>query len=82
MGIGKPVIVSSGEENVRYPEAACMRVDSGPAEEEMLAESMLSLRLLAGLGTEIGRRAAEYVRQWHSVERVAGLYWETLCAHR
>jgi glycosyltransferase involved in cell wall biosynthesis len=37
MGIGKPVIVSSGEETSRYPEAACLRVDAGPAEEEMLS---------------------------------------------
>jgi glycosyltransferase involved in cell wall biosynthesis len=80
MGLGKPVIVSSGEENARYPDSACLRVDTGPAEEEMLAEYMLSLRLLPRLGTEIGSRAAEYIRHSHSVERVAKLYWETLCA--
>lgn len=80
MGLGKPVIVSSGEENARYPDSACLRVDTGPAEEEMLAEYMLSLRILPRLGTEIGSRAAEHIRQSHSVERVAKLYWETLCA--
>ncbi len=82
MGIGKPVIVTSGEENARYPETACLRVDAGPAEEEMLAESMLSLRLLPQLGSEIGRHASEHVRRWHSVERAAKLYWEALCAFR
>jgi glycosyltransferase involved in cell wall biosynthesis len=82
MGLGKPVIVSSGEENARYPEPACLRVDTGPAEEEMLAEYMLSLRLLPGLAAEIGSRAAEYIRRWHSVERIAEMYWETLCAFR
>jgi hypothetical protein len=82
MGLGKPVIVTSGEENARYPETACLRVDAGPAEEEMLAESMLSLRLLPGLGAEIGRRASEHIRQRHSVECAARLYWETLCAFR
>jgi glycosyltransferase involved in cell wall biosynthesis len=82
MGLGKPVIVSSGEENVRYPDSACLRVDSGPAEEEMLLEYMLSLRLLPGLAAEIGGRAAEYIRRRHSVERIAKLYWETLCAFR
>jgi glycosyltransferase involved in cell wall biosynthesis len=82
MGLGKPVIVSSGEENERYPESACLRVDTGSAEEEMLAQYMLSLRLLPGLGAEIGSRAAKYIRHWHSVERVAELYWETLCAFR
>jgi len=81
MGLGKPVIVSSGEETARLPADACLRVDPGPAEEEMLAEYMLSLRLLPGVGAAIGRRASEHIRQWHSVERVAGLYWDTLCAH-
>ena len=82
MGMGKPVIVSSGEENERYPDSACLRVDSGSAEEEMLTQYMLSLRLLPGLGDEIGRRAAEYIRRWHSIDRVAEIYWETLCAFR
>ena len=82
MGLGKPVIVSSGEETSRYPGDACLRVDAGSAEEEMLTHYMLSLRHLPGLGGEIGRRAVEHIRRWHSVERVARLYWETLCAHR
>jgi glycosyltransferase involved in cell wall biosynthesis len=82
MGLGKPVIVSSGEENSRYPKPACLRVDTGPAEEEMLTEYMLSLRILPGLAAEIGSRAAEYIRHWHSAERIAELYWETLCAFR
>jgi glycosyltransferase involved in cell wall biosynthesis len=82
MGVAKPVIVSNGEETSRYPAAACLRVDAGPAEEEMLAAYMLSLRHQPGLGMEIGRRGAEHIRRWHSVERVAGLYWETLCAFR
>jgi glycosyltransferase involved in cell wall biosynthesis len=82
MGMGKAVIVSSGEENARYPDLACLRVDTGSAEEEMLTEYMLSLRLLPGLCREIGSRAAEHIRHSHSVERVAQLYWETLCAFR
>jgi len=81
MGLGKPVVVSSGEETAGYPAGACLRVDPGPAEEEMLAKYMLSLRHLPGFGAEIGRRAADHIRQWHSVERVARLYWDILCAH-
>jgi glycosyltransferase involved in cell wall biosynthesis len=81
MGIGKPVIVSSGEETARYPADACLRVDTGPAEEEMLSQYMLSLRHLPGFAAEIGRRAAEHIRGWHSVERVANLYWGILCTH-
>jgi len=82
MGLGKPVIVTEGEETERYSEASCLRVDAGAAEEEMLADYMLSLRILPGFGDAIGRRAAEHIRRWHSVDRVAGLYWETLCAFR
>ena len=81
MGMGKPVLVSAGEETSRYPGDACLRVDTGAAEEEMLAEYMLSLRLLPWLGSGVGQRASEHIRHWHSVERVAGLYWDTLCAH-
>ena len=47
----------------------------------MLTEYMLSLRLLPGLGSGVGQRASEHIRHWHSVERVAGLYWDTLCAY-
>ncbi len=82
MGAAKPVIVSNGEETSRYPDTACLRVDAGSAEEEMLAAYMLSLRHLPRVGMEIGRRAAEHIRQWHSLERVTGLYWEKLCAFR
>jgi glycosyltransferase involved in cell wall biosynthesis len=82
MGAGKPVIVSNGEETSRYPDTACLRVDAGLAEEEMLGAYMLSLRTLPRLGMEIGRRAAEHIQHWHSIERVAGLYWQTLCGFR
>ena len=37
MGIGKPVIVTAGQETARFPEAACLRVDPGEVEEELLA---------------------------------------------
>jgi hypothetical protein len=43
---------------------------------------MLLLRRQSLLGAEVGRLAAEHIRRWHSVERVAGLYWETLSAFR
>jgi glycosyltransferase involved in cell wall biosynthesis len=75
MGIGKPVIVTSGEE----PEAAaCVSVDSGPAEVEMLAVMM---GWLAGAREErlaIGEAARRHVRERRDPERVAGLYWQVL----
>jgi glycosyltransferase involved in cell wall biosynthesis len=33
MGIGKPVVFSDGEEIARIPENACLRIETGPAEE-------------------------------------------------
>ncbi|MGH9662044.1 MAG: hypothetical protein ACRD96_26080 [Bryobacteraceae bacterium] len=82
MGLGKPVIVTAGEEVDAFPEDACLRVDAGVAEEEMLAGYMLWLSNSADAAREIGRRAAGYVTGVHSLERVAALYWETLCACR
>ncbi len=43
MGLGKTVLVSAGEETSRFPEAACVRVDPGHAEEEMLVEYLVWL---------------------------------------
>lgn len=78
MGAAKPVLLSEGEENSGYPEAACLRVDPGPAEEEMLSEYMRWLARFPDAGREIGRRAAAHIRQNHSPERVARLYYEVL----
>lgn len=77
MGLGKTVILSNGPENSRYPDDACIRVDTGPAEEEMLTAYLI---WLAGNPShlEIGRRAAAHVRAEHALERVASLYRKTL----
>jgi glycosyltransferase involved in cell wall biosynthesis len=78
MGIGKPVVVTSGEETDTFPDTACVRVDSGPAEAEMLAATMA---WLAGAGDHrlgIGDAARRHVREQHDPERVAGLYWRVL----
>ena len=37
MGIGKPVILTAGPETSGFPDAACLRVDAGLAEEDTLA---------------------------------------------
>ena len=84
MGLGKPVLVSECPEVERFPENACLRVDPGPGEEEMLAEYMVWLARYPDDAREIGRRAATYIRQCHAPERVARLYWQALsdCYHR
>jgi glycosyltransferase involved in cell wall biosynthesis len=80
MGLGKPVLVTESEENAGFPDYACMRIDAGAAEEEMLTASMLSLCIQSGLAREIGRHAADHIRSHHAADRIAELFWETLCA--
>ncbi|HYM11405.1 MAG TPA: hypothetical protein VEU62_11770, partial [Bryobacterales bacterium] len=43
MGIGKPVLVTAGEETARFPELAVVRIDPGEAEVEMLAHYLHAL---------------------------------------
>jgi len=84
MGLGKTVLVSAGDETSRFPEAACVRVDPGQAEEEMLCEYLVWLACCPDDCRAIGRRAAEYIREHHSPAHVAGLYWRALtdCYHK
>ena len=60
----------------RFPEAACVRVDPGQAEEEMLAEYLVWLARSPDDARAIGQRAAEHIRQHHAPARVAELYWQ------
>jgi glycosyltransferase involved in cell wall biosynthesis len=78
MGIGKPVVMTSGEETDAFPDAACVRVDSGPAEVEMLAAAMAWLAGTRDHRLLIGDAARRHVREQHDPERVAGLYWRVL----
>lgn len=79
MGRAKPVIFTAGEEVARFPEDACLRVDLGAHEEEMLAGYLVWLASEREAGVEIGRRAARYVAEQHAVDKVAGLYWAVCC---
>jgi glycosyltransferase involved in cell wall biosynthesis len=78
MGIGKPVVFSDGPEIARIPENACLRVETDPAEEELLANYIAWLARDRESAEEIGRRAAEYIAAHHAVESVAASYWEVL----
>jgi glycosyltransferase involved in cell wall biosynthesis len=82
MGIGKPVVMSAGEETARFPEGTCLKVNHGPGELEMLVEY---LRWLAGApadAREIGRRASAHIHAHHALDSVARQYWQVLCASR
>lgn len=82
MGIGKPVFLTDCEENARFPEAACVRIAAGLAERDALRRHMVLLRSGAGVDRAIGQHAADAIRSQHSLERVARLYWDTLCEYR
>lgn len=78
MGLGKPVIFSGGEETARIPDDACLRVDAGPAEEEMLATMLAWLASDRTAAAEIGRRAAAHIAAEHGLEKAAADYWDLL----
>ena len=84
MGIGKPVLLSDGQEVSRFPDEACIRIDPGAAEEEMLAEYMVWLARFPGDAHAIGQRAAAYIGQYHAPAKIAEFYWQALatCYHR
>jgi glycosyltransferase involved in cell wall biosynthesis len=78
MGIGKAVAFSEGEEVARIPQNACLRVPTGPAEEEMLADYIGWLARDREAIEQIGRRAAAHVQEHHALDAVAAQYWEVL----
>jgi glycosyltransferase involved in cell wall biosynthesis len=82
MGMGKPVLVTESGEVSRFPAAVCLRVDPGIAEKDELVQYMVMLAQSGGTAREIGRQAAAYVREKHSLGTVARSYWEVLCAAR
>lgn len=82
MGIGKAVMVTAGPETSRMPETACLRIETGIAEESAISDHMVLLCGFPSIAREIGRQAAEFVASNHSADRAAGLYWKTLCDYR
>jgi glycosyltransferase involved in cell wall biosynthesis len=79
MGIGKPVIVSNGLEVSPFPEAACIRIDTGATEEPMLCAAMRWLATCPSDAREIGARAAKHIANQHAIDIVAAKYWSALC---
>jgi glycosyltransferase involved in cell wall biosynthesis len=78
MGLGKPVLVSAGEEVSCFPEDGAIRIDPGLAEEAMLVEYMMWLVEHPGKAREIGARAAAHIAAHHSLEGAARQYFELL----
>lgn len=78
MGIGKPVAFSDGAEIARIPQNACLRIETGPSEEELLADYITWLAADREAAEEIGRNAAAHIAAHHAPETVAARYWEVL----
>jgi glycosyltransferase involved in cell wall biosynthesis len=78
MGIAKPVLLSEGEENARFPLDTCVRIDPGVAELPMLVEYMVWLTEHRRQAREIGRRAAAHIAEHHAPARAASSYFELL----
>jgi len=81
MGIGKPVMVTAGAETAAFPEDACVRIDPGVAEISGLSDHIRLFTSFPQVAAEIGRRGAGYIAAYHSVDRVAELYWKVLCEY-
>ncbi len=78
MGIGRAVVFTADSAVSRFPEEACLRVDVGPAEEEMLAGYLVWLARNHAAAAKIGRAAADYITREHAPEVVARKYWDVL----
>jgi glycosyltransferase involved in cell wall biosynthesis len=78
MGIGKTVAFSAGEEIARIPDNACLRVDRGPAEAQTLADYLRWLAADREAALDIGRRAAEYIRSEHALEKAVAAFRRVL----
>ena len=82
MGVGKPVLLTESEECARFPEDSCLRIASGLEERDSLWSHLVLLTSVPGVGRAIGLRGAGHVHAYHRLERVARLYWDTLCEYR
>lgn len=80
MGIGKPVIVTAGEEVEDIPDIACLRVTPGVAEAAELFDHMILVARFPQIARDIGKEAARHIREHHTLEQVAGRYGEVLKA--
>lgn len=70
MGLGKPVVVSDGEEYSAHPEGSYLPIGSGPSGEAELEEWMVTLARDPGLGRDIGLRAGRHITREHDAAEV------------
>jgi glycosyltransferase involved in cell wall biosynthesis len=80
MGAGKAVVFTNGEEVARIPESACLRVDAGIGEEQMLADIVRWLSRERETAEEIGKRARHWIGEECDAGKVAAQYWDVVRA--
>lgn len=78
MGIAKPVLLTAGEESEAFPADGVLRIDTGPAERDMLAEYMLWLARFPRDAQAIGAAARRHIAEHHAPAQVAARYWRVL----
>jgi len=83
MGLGKPVLMSAALQNAAFPDGSCIRVDTGPAEEDQLVEFMTWLATFPEDARAMGARGAAQIREFHNPQRIADMYWQAIraCYH-
>lgn len=78
MGIGKPVLMTAGEELAAFPWGSYVPIDTGLGEEAHVEEWMLSLARFRKYGKEIGDLARRHIRREHAAPDVAQRLYEVL----
>jgi len=78
MGIGKPVILTSGPETVDTPASACLRAPFGADEAAALFDQMSLVVEFPGIARQIGAEAAWHIGTRHSLENAAKQYWQAI----
>src|SRR5579871_6500044 len=74
LGLGKAVLVSDIGSFAEFPDDVCLKVPPGPGEEDLIFEYLNLLVSRPEVAKELGSRAAAYVKQENSWDRVANLY--------
>ncbi|MBI3209785.1 MAG: glycosyltransferase [Candidatus Solibacter usitatus] len=78
MALGKPVLVTAGDEYGGFPESACIRILPGHAEEEHLAQWMTLLHENRDWATRIGENGRSHVALYHAPDRVGRMVFDVL----
>ena len=82
MGIGKPVLVTLGEETADMPETALLRIAPGVAELDSLTTHMTWLARFPEDARAIGDRARRHIAEHHNPAQIAAKYWSVLAESR